>query len=172
MRFRHWRRQVSRAAVIPDLAEDEASSMSEEAAAVGIDLVLPGRTDQLRRAAASDRLPRLAASSTPFLWWARPARVARPTPPCRSFSTASGKHTTLPVVAGFGLSHPVSRSGHQRARRRRHRGQPPRGRHSPGRRLRRTHSFLQTSHPETLMLILMKPATTDDTVARRLRRRR
>jgi len=94
------------AAVIPDLAEDEALSMSEVAAAVGIDLVLlvaPTSSDERLRLIGSRSRGFVYAVSVVGTTGAR--RDADPALP--EFLARTRKHTTLPVVAGFGLSHPT-----------------------------------------------------------------
>ncbi len=93
------------AAVIPDLAEDEALSMSEVAAAVGIDLVLlvaPTSSDERLRLIGSRSRGFVYAVSVVGTTGAR--RDADPALP--EFLGRIRAHTPLPVVAGFGLSHP------------------------------------------------------------------
>jgi len=94
------------AAVIPDLAEDEALSMSEVAAAVGIDLVLlvaPTSSDERLRLIGSRSRGFVYAVSVVGTTGAR--RDADPALP--EFLGRIRAHTPLPVVAGFGLSHPT-----------------------------------------------------------------
>lgn len=93
------------AAVIPDLAEEEAASMSEEAGAAGIDLVLlvaPTSSDERLRQIGSRSRGFVYAVSVVGTTGAR--RDADPALP--GFLGRIRAHTTLPVVAGFGLSHP------------------------------------------------------------------
>ena len=93
------------AAVIPDLAEDEALSMSEEAASAGIDLVL-----LVAPTSSDERLRRIGSLSRGFVYAVSVVgttgarREADPALP--EFLARARKHTTQPVVAGFGLSHP------------------------------------------------------------------
>lgn len=93
------------AVVVPDLPEEEAASMSAEAARAGIDLVLlvaPTSTDE--------RLRRIGAASRGFVYvvgvvgTTGSRRAADPALP-RILDRARGA-TTLPLVAGFGLSDP------------------------------------------------------------------
>ncbi len=93
------------AVVIPDLPEEEASSMSEEAARVGIDVVLlvaPTSTDE--------RLRRIGSASRSFVYvvgvvgTTGARRAADPALPA-ILDRVRGV-TSLPLVAGFGLSDP------------------------------------------------------------------
>ncbi|MEO8499377.1 MAG: tryptophan synthase subunit alpha [Vicinamibacteria bacterium] len=93
------------ALVVPDLPEDEASSMSEEAARLGIDLVLlvaPTSSDQ--------RLRRIGSISRGFVYvvgvvgTTGARREADPALP--GILSRVRAATTLPLVAGFGLSEP------------------------------------------------------------------
>ena len=93
------------AAVLPDLAEDEALAMSEEAALAGIDLVLlvaPTSSDERLRLIGSRSRGFVYAVSVVGTTGAR--RDADPALP--EFLGSVRAQTTLPVVAGFGLSHP------------------------------------------------------------------
>ena len=93
------------AVVIPDLAEEEALSMSDEAGRAGIDLVLlaaPTSSDErLRRIGSRSRGFVYAVSVVGTTGARREADPALP-----EFLARTRKQTTLPVVAGFGLSHP------------------------------------------------------------------
>lgn len=93
------------AVVIPDLPEEEAASMSEDAARVGIDLVL------LAAPTSSEaRLRRIGASSRGFVYvvgvvgTTGARREADPALPRILHRVREA--TSLPLVAGFGLSDP------------------------------------------------------------------
>lgn len=98
------RAQVS-ALVVPDLPRGEADSISTTAARFGIDLVLlaaPTNTD--------DDLRRIGAASRGFVYvvgvvgTTGARRAANPALP--EILNRVRAHTTLPLVAGFGLSDP------------------------------------------------------------------
>ena len=93
------------AAVIPDLAEEEAASTSAVAAGAGVDLVLlvapTSSPERLRRIGSRTRGFVYAVSVVGTTGARRDADPALP-----GFLTRIREHTPQPVVAGFGLSHP------------------------------------------------------------------
>lgn len=93
------------AVVIPDLPEEEAASMSREAAGAGIDVVL-----LVAPTSSDERLRRIGSSSRGFVYvvgvvgTTGARREADPALP-RILDRVRGA-TALPLVAGFGLSDP------------------------------------------------------------------
>lgn len=93
------------AVVIPDLAEEETSSMSAAAAGASMDLALlvaPTSSEERLRLIGSRSRGFVYAVSIVGTTGAR--REANPALP--AFLSRIREHTALPVVAGFGLSHP------------------------------------------------------------------
>lgn len=94
-----------KAVVIPDLPEEEAASMSEEATLAGIDLVLLAAPTS-----PDERLRRIGAASRGFVYavgvvgTTGARRAADPALP--RILDRVRQATSLPVVAGFGLSDP------------------------------------------------------------------
>lgn len=93
------------AVVIPDLPEEEAASMSDEAARVGIDLVLLAAPTSSEK-----RLGRIGSASRGFVYvvgvvgTTGARRAADPALP--QILDLARHATSLPLVAGFGLSEP------------------------------------------------------------------
>ena len=93
------------AVVIPDLPEEEASSMSEKAARAGIDLIL-----LVAPTSSDERLRRIGAASRGFVYvvgvvgTTGARREADPALP--AILDRARRATSLPLVAGFGLSDP------------------------------------------------------------------
>lgn len=93
------------AVVVPDLPEEEASSMSGEAARAGIDLVLLAAPTS-----ADERLRRIGSASRGFVYvvgivgTTGARREADPALP--QILDRVRPATSLPLVAGFGLSEP------------------------------------------------------------------
>ena len=91
--------------VVPDLPEEESSALSDEAARLGIDLVLLAAPTS-----SEERLGRIGAASRGFLYvvgvvgTTGARRAADPELP-RILGRVRAS-TTLPLVAGFGLSEP------------------------------------------------------------------
>ncbi|HRB12287.1 MAG TPA: tryptophan synthase subunit alpha, partial [Vicinamibacteria bacterium] len=94
-----------KAVVIPDLPEEEASPMSEEAARAGIDLVL-----LVAPTSSDERLRRIGSASRGFVYvvgvvgTTGARRAADPALP--RILDRVRRATSLPLVAGFGLSDP------------------------------------------------------------------
>ena len=94
------------AIVVPDLPEEEAASVSEEAARVGIDVVL-----LVAPTSSDESLRRIGARSRGFVYvvgvvgTTGARRDADPALP--QILSRVRAATTLPLVAGFGLSDPA-----------------------------------------------------------------
>ena len=93
------------ALVIPDLPEEEASSMSDDAARVGIDVVLLAAPTS-----SEERLRRIGSSSRGFVYVVGVVGTTgarREADPALPQILDRVRHaTSLPLVAGFGLSEP------------------------------------------------------------------